>query len=337
MENRSHALIAGLFTLLLGVAAVLSLWWFGGKSENTRDYLVYTAKSVTGLNPQAQVRYRGIRVGRVESIDLDPADTRNILIRIRIRDDIPVTEDTTAHLGYQGVTGIAHIQLDRPGQNGDGESADSPLLQAATAGDLPRIPMQDSFVQALTDTGTDTLRQIHDLVVNVNRLLNSENRQVLTRALNNFAAASDNAREASTQLRLALSPENLRALQATLQQAEYAAGQAGPFFAESRGLVARLQNVSGKLDAVLGDASGSAASATIPRLNELGGELTTTLRQLSRVLQMLEDRPQSLIFGHSKQTPGPGEDGFVAPVTVNKPASIPANMPVNHPVNKEQP
>ena len=42
MENRSHALIAGLFTLLLGVAAVLSLWWFGGKHEATREYLVVT-------------------------------------------------------------------------------------------------------------------------------------------------------------------------------------------------------------------------------------------------------------------------------------------------------
>ena len=79
MENRSHALIAGLFTLLLGIAAALSMWWFGGKTEVTRDYLVVTSKSVSGLNPQAQVRYRGIRVGRVESIDLDRGDSRNIL------------------------------------------------------------------------------------------------------------------------------------------------------------------------------------------------------------------------------------------------------------------
>ena len=56
MENRSHALITGIFTLLLGIAAILSLWWFGGKTEHMRDYLVVTDKSVSGLNPQAQVR-----------------------------------------------------------------------------------------------------------------------------------------------------------------------------------------------------------------------------------------------------------------------------------------
>ena len=31
MENRSHALIAGLFTLLLGISAIAALWWFSGK------------------------------------------------------------------------------------------------------------------------------------------------------------------------------------------------------------------------------------------------------------------------------------------------------------------
>ena len=40
MENRSHALIAGLFLLLLGVSAVAALWWFGGQRENSNSYVV---------------------------------------------------------------------------------------------------------------------------------------------------------------------------------------------------------------------------------------------------------------------------------------------------------
>ncbi len=309
MENRSHALIAGIFTLLLGVAAVLALWWFGGKSEDTKNYLVVTAKNVTGLNPQAQVRYRGIRVGRVESIDLDAHDLRNILIRIRIRAEIPVTEGTVARLGFQGVTGIAHIQLD--------DSGNSPALRMAQAGGLPRIPMQDSFMQEVTDTGAETLRQIRDLVAGLNQVLSAENRQSMARTLANLESTSMSAREASAQLRQVLTPENLNLLHSTLKRAEYAVGQAGPFFAEARGLVGRLQTVSGKLDAALGDGAGS--GAVIPRLNELTGELASTSRQLNRVLQMLEERPQSLIFGNHRFPPGPGEPGFVAPMQRSQP------------------
>ena len=58
MENRSHALIAGLFTLLLGIATLLALWWFGGKHEVTRDYLVVTNKNISGIADQRSRRTR---------------------------------------------------------------------------------------------------------------------------------------------------------------------------------------------------------------------------------------------------------------------------------------
>ncbi len=115
MENRSHALVAGLFTLVLGLAAALSIWWFGGKHEATTEYTVVTRHNVTGLSLQGQVRYRGIRVGKVQAIALDPQDAHNILIRISVDSAVPVTRGTTAKLGYQGVTGIAHILLEDSG------------------------------------------------------------------------------------------------------------------------------------------------------------------------------------------------------------------------------
>ena len=115
MENRSHAFFAGLFTLLLGLSAVASLWWFGGKQEPTDEYVVVTTSNVTGLNGQAQVRYRGIRVGKVLSIELDPENPANTLIHISVTKGTPVTKATIAKLGYQGVTGIAHVLLEASG------------------------------------------------------------------------------------------------------------------------------------------------------------------------------------------------------------------------------
>lgn len=312
MENRAHALMAGLFTLLLGFSSLAALWWFGGKPEATHQYQIITRKTISGLNVQAQVRYRGIRVGKVENIELDPSDVGNTLIRIALRKDIPVTRGTTARLGFQGVTGIAHVQLEDTGQDA------TPLEAGAGAGDLARIPMQDSLIQELSEIGGETLRNARDFLANANQVLTPENRLNISKTLSNLEVTSTNAREVSAQLRQLLTPENVRLLNSTLAQVEHTAAQGAPFLAEARGLVVRLQSMSDKLEMTLGDPLIGGAGALLPRLNQLSSELSSNSLQLNRVLKMLEESPQSLIFGRQKALPGPGEEGFIEPTNVRE-------------------
>jgi hypothetical protein len=77
-----------------------------------------------------------------------------------------------------------------------------------------------------------------------------------------------------------------------------------------------LQVASDKFEAALGDPATGGAGSLAPRLNELSAELSANSRQLNRLLLQLEQSPQSLIFGASPMTPGPGEAGFVIPVNV---------------------
>lgn len=310
MENRSHALIAGLFLLLLGVSAVAALWWFGGQRENSNSYVVETRRNVTGLNAQAQVRYRGIQVGKVQSIRLDPGDVRKTLIAVTVRSDIPITHGTIARLGYQGVTGIAHVLLEDDGK-------DQRPLTVSGAGQA-RITMQDSLVQELADVGGDTLRQARELMIGVNEILRPENRQAISRTLANLESATERASETSARLQQLLSTENMRRVEAILANAEKTVAQAAPFFSEARGLVARLQSASEKFEIALGDSSTDGIGALAPRLNELSTELASASLQLNRVLLMLEESPQSLIFGRQKTSPGPGEAGFAAPLIVRE-------------------
>ena len=303
MENRSHALLAGLFALLLGLAAVAALWWFGGQQEATNEYLVVTTKTISGLSQQAQVRYRGVRVGKVEAIELDPADFSKTLIRVSVRKDLPITRGTTARLGFQGVTGIAHVLLEESGKDA------APLV--GQAGELARIPMHESLLQELSGTAGETLRNARDLLASANQLLTPENRRRIEKTLVNLEATTGNAKDASASLRQLLTPENIRLLSSSLRRVDQTAAQAAPFFAEARVLVARWQAVGDKLETTLGDPLSN--SALIPRLNELSGDLSSSTHQLNRVLQMLEDSPQSLIFGRHQAAPGPGEAGFIAP------------------------
>ncbi|EXI82045.1 MAG: virulence factor Mce family protein [Candidatus Accumulibacter sp. BA-94] len=305
MENRAHALVAGVFTLLLGLSVVLAVWWFGGKHEATTDYTVVSQHNVTGLNLQGQVRYRGIRVGKVEAIELDPAEVRNILIRISVDRNVPVTRSTTARLGYQGVTGIAHILLEDNGKD--------PTPLAGDDGGLPRIKMQSSLMEELSDVGPATLRQARDFLERANLVLDDDNRRHLAGILGNLEATTSNTREVALQLRKLLADENLRLLNSTLTRADQAAAEAAPLLLESRRLVGSLQPVSERLGRLIGEPSPGGIAALVARLDEVGSDLSANSRQLNRVLQMLEESPQSIVFGPPQHAPGPGEAGFVAP------------------------
>ncbi len=83
MENRSYALMTGIFTIALLVATVLAGLWLNRDKTERSPYEIVTTQSIPGLNPQATVRYRGLEVGRVEEIVFDPKVTGQIMIRCR--------------------------------------------------------------------------------------------------------------------------------------------------------------------------------------------------------------------------------------------------------------
>ena len=110
MENRSHALMAGIFTLVLLAAAA------GGHLDRTdrtqlQPYEIVSATAVSGLNSQSTVRYQGVPVGKVQSLALNPDKPGQVRIRIGVAPSTPITESTWAELGVQGVTGLANVEL----------------------------------------------------------------------------------------------------------------------------------------------------------------------------------------------------------------------------------
>lgn len=304
MENKAHAFAAGLFVLILGAFALLAVFWLGGIQDKTNDYVVVTKQNIGGLNPQAQVRYRGIRVGKVSDIRLDPEDYTNILITISVRDDVPLTHGTVAKLNYQGVTGLAHILLLETGKD------KTPLLPNDE--EPPHIQMLPSMLEELSEMGLASMRQVQLLVSNLNALLNDQNRQHLGRTLANMEAASGQVKPTVEQLNLSLrqiakllNEDNLASVQRTTQEL-------GPLLADARRLLSSMQSTTEKLDGAIGEASGAGAAAVVPRLNEMATDISATSRQLGRLLRMLEESPQGLVFGTPELAPGPGEPGFAA-------------------------
>src|SRR5574343_14995 len=308
MENKSHAFLAGLFVLLLGATALAALYWLGGGKDETNDYVVVTKQNIGGLNPQAQVRYRGIRVGKVSDIRLDPEDYTNILITILVNDDVPLTQGTVAKLNYQGVTGLANILLLETGK------LTAPL--EPNDANPPRITMVPSLVDELGETGAAALRQSKQFLDHASAVLDDENRTNLKTSLANLAIATaalkptlDNLNETLVQFRKLANDKSIAHLADSAAQIPILLG-------ETRVFVSKLQATTDRVNQTLGGAGGDDLLALLPRLNETVTEFSQTSRQLSRILGHLDENPQSLLFGAPLAPPGPGEPGFIMPAGV---------------------
>jgi phospholipid/cholesterol/gamma-HCH transport system substrate-binding protein len=182
MENRSYALMTGVFTIALLVATVLAGLWLNRDKTELTPYEIVTTQSIPGLNPQATVRYRGLEVGRVDEIVFDPKVTGQILIRMSVEEGSPITTTTFASLGYQGVTGIAFIQL-------DDDRTGSPLLKT-DPDHVGRIPLRPGLLDQLEKRGLAILDRTEEITTRINNLMSDENQKTIIGAFDNISKAA---------------------------------------------------------------------------------------------------------------------------------------------------
>jgi phospholipid/cholesterol/gamma-HCH transport system substrate-binding protein len=335
MENKSHALAAGVFVLLVTALLLGLAVWLSRDTQQRDVYEISTRESVSGLSPQAAVRYRGIAIGRVDTIEFDPQVKGNVLVRLAIDQGAPITHSTFATLGFQGVTGLAFVQLDDKGQ--------STQTLVTTADQPARIPLQPNILMRLSDQGASVTTQ------RVNALLSPDNQKAFSALLQSASNSADKIGAAAERLQTIanaqLGPERtdipalvadtratMRSLQATTAELNKTArattlalGTAtqalGSVASTVNGLGERVMNKDGVLDQISQGTAALAQSAqnlnanTLPRTNKAVDDLSKTSRTVGRVFNQLADNPQSLVYGNGKAAPGPGEPGFVAPAT----------------------
>lgn len=315
MENKAHAIAAGIFTLLLTVALVAAAFWIRGEPISNDRYVLHTRGNVTGLNVQAPVRYRGVEVGKVESIDFDPEDPRTILVAISIRSGTPLTHGAYAELAAQGITGLSYVQL---GDDGKRAELRNPAEPAHA-----RIELRPSFMDRVSDSGEQVVARVAELARRMDAWLTDDNRQKVLRTLAAIEAAARGvtAVSESVQASVKSAPELVQQAGTTLRNAD-------ALMADLRGLTSKLSDRAQTLDRVGASAerigasveqlsaagtalSASASRETMPRINQLLEELNRNSRNLGRLLDDLHANPSSLVFGKSTPAPGPGEPGFV--------------------------
>ena len=149
MSGRSSKFLIGLFVIAgLLIGAVIIIWVSAADLfMKGSTYVSYFDESVQGLQTDSAVKYRGVEIGKVESIKVAP-DYRliEVVMKINLSDDLQ--KHTYAQLKTAGITGIVFIELDRLQA---GEKLDPPKFKFTAP--YPVIPSRRSEISRfLADT-----------------------------------------------------------------------------------------------------------------------------------------------------------------------------------------
>jgi phospholipid/cholesterol/gamma-HCH transport system substrate-binding protein len=307
MESKSHALIAGVFAIGLAILAGTLALWLGKDEIQRTPYTIATSLKVSGLNIQAAVRYKGIKVGKVTDIDFDSKVPGQLLLNLDVVSDTPITQSTYATLGYQGVTGIAFIELDDDGSKPAAIVRD-PLLGA-------RIPLRPGLLQEVEKHGMAILNQTEELSKRLNALLDQDNRASLANTVKQIGktAATWEALPAKLDPALTSLPQTIIQMRESALAFKQFSDNAKNTSSNLNQLVANLQSENGSINRLsknLEQMSQSIQYETLPALNSVILDAGGALRGINRSTENFNDRPQSLLFGSKPTPPGPGEPGF---------------------------
>jgi len=322
MENKSHAMAAGIFVVVLALLVLGLASWLTRDTGVRHVYEISTRESVTGLQEQAPVRYRGVEVGKVSAIGFDPKTSGNVLLRLQIDREAPVTRETFATLSYQGVTGLAYVQLDDEGKTSGARLQPNDEVP-------PRIPLRPGFMTKLQDRGEVIVEQVSQAAERLNKLLDEENQRRIAAMVTNIGQAAASAdklaqttevlmRDIDGTLKRRVDPL-LAESAVTLKSVRNSSEEIGRAATEFGRTAQRINEKGGPLEQIaestksLNHAADVFSNGTLPRLNRATEQATRTLRQLGRTADTIQDNPQALLYGTGKPEPGPGEPGFTPP------------------------
>ncbi len=315
METKVSYAVVGAFVLVLAAAAISGVLWLGSGRAHRKDnvtYAAYFTESVSGLNLHAAVRDRGVEVGTVEEISLDPENPERVRVLMEIERRIPIKEDSQATLSVQGLTGIAHIEL-------SGGSIASPPLRTGAEGGYPVIKTVPSLMLGLEQSASVLIRSLDQTAQRINAVLDEPTRASFRQTIGNL--------EQVTAALAGRSAEIEATLDATARTTENAARAS----AQIPGLIDRIERSADALQAMANEVGragtetreaagelrhtvqGAGAEVrrfgteTLPELNDLLVQMQEAATSLNRIASELQRNPNALVLGKSRPPPGPGE------------------------------
>lgn len=297
--NRSN-LTVGFFVSLALVAFVAVTLWLSGRqgSEPTTRYSLYFYKDVSGLMLGGPVFYLGVEVGSVTSMDIITGNPMSIRVVIEILESTPVDTGTSASLAFQGITGVAVINL-------TGDPGMNLPLKSPPGEKYPVIQVRDTGLAALLSDAPGIIQKLNNLLDEATSLVGGDNRALVTGTLENFTSLSKAMRDQETEF--AKLPSSLNAtledIRLSLAELKQATSDVRPGLKSAmenvEAMSERLGNLTARLDEWAGENSDDMENFMangLGQVPELVSDARRTIRELDKLIQDIRENPSSLVY-----------------------------------------
>ena len=295
MESKINYTIVGLFVVIL-TASLLSFafWLTRNYGQQTYDpYYVHLSESVAGLNIDAAVKYRGVDVGTVSRIRLNPNNLEQVELLLKINHDIPIKTDTTAAINFYGITGLAYIEL-------KGIDKDAPLLKRVDD-TIPVIPSRPSTLRRIDQSLSQLAEKSTQTLESINRLLGDNN-------MKNFELLLLESKELAKDLRVQL--EGIQTLVDNGVTMENKVAEASEKISAASTSIKQMADNFEKNTTGLSQEVTREMRESFSSLNRLLIDLDILTGSLQTTIQSIKNSPADLLFKRTQVKPGPGEEGY---------------------------
>lgn len=311
METRASYTLVGAFVLALMAALFVFVVWLAKIQFDraSQPYHIFFTGTVTGLVEGSPVRYRGVAVGTVRDIRIDPTNVERVRVTVEVPEETPIKADAIASLEPVGVTGGVYVEI-------AGGTREAPLLKDGADG-IPVIASRPSSIAAVLEQAPRLIENLIKISNNLNAILGEDNQKAVASTLANLAAAAAGAsgtlkgtdalvadlrkevKAVSKQAQVLMENAN-RTVESVGKDAGAISSELAKTAVELNKLTVSLVNTSNELGALVSENRGPVRDFTNGALFELGGlitQLQALAANLNRVTSRLERDPSELIFG----------------------------------------
>ena len=231
MVTKSQKIRLGVFLTVCFLLLAISLIVVTGKKmmQQKKTYFIrYRDVSLTGLEVGSQVKYQGIRIGQVVSIDIDPDDISSLVVTIDIKEKVPIKTNTEAMLSVIGITGLKQIEL-RGGTNAADELSPDAFIEPG-----------QSLIETLSGSAEEIAQKVERVLNNLLNMTGPMQQAEVSELIKNASAALENIN--------GLISDNREDIQQTIAAASNVAEQLDSLVSETHATMAGVNQLLNSTD-----------------------------------------------------------------------------------------